>query len=73
VIDGAPAKPAGATDPHFEGASQTATSGGSVLTPKPLRAVHRAREDIRALYADEVLDLGDVVPGWSPPVGDFFV
>jgi hypothetical protein len=24
-------------------------------------------------HADERLDLGDVVPGWSPRVGDFFV
>jgi hypothetical protein len=34
--------------------------------------VFRARQDIRILTADELLDLDDVVPGWSPPVGGFF-
>jgi Uma2 family endonuclease len=34
--------------------------------------VHRARHDIRILGADEPLELGDVVPGWSPLVGEFF-
>jgi len=35
--------------------------------------VYRARDDIRVLTADEPLALGDVVPGWSPRVGEFFV
>ncbi|MDP2710055.1 MAG: Uma2 family endonuclease [Solirubrobacteraceae bacterium] len=45
-----------------------------VLDP-PLRTatVYRARDDIRVLNADELLELGDVVPGWSARVGDFFV
>ena len=45
-----------------------------VLDP-PLRTatVYRARDDIRVLTADERLDLGDVVPGWSARVGDLFV
>lgn len=41
--------------------------------PRRTATVYRARDDIRVLYADERLDLGDVVPGWSPRVGDFFV
>jgi hypothetical protein len=24
------------------------------------------------MTADELLELDDVVPGWSPPVGEFF-
>lgn len=35
--------------------------------------VYRARDDIRILRAGETLDLGIVVPGWSPDVGGFFV
>jgi Uma2 family endonuclease len=34
--------------------------------------VYRARSDIRILTADELLELADVVPGWSPRVGEFF-
>jgi Uma2 family endonuclease len=34
--------------------------------------VYRARHDIRVRTADEPLELGDVVPGWSPLVGEFF-
>jgi Uma2 family endonuclease len=34
--------------------------------------VYRARHDIRILAADEPLGLEDVVPGWSPLVGEFF-
>jgi Uma2 family endonuclease len=34
--------------------------------------VYRARQDIRLLTADEPLDLDDVVPRWSPLVGEFF-
>jgi Uma2 family endonuclease len=34
--------------------------------------IYRARDDIRILTADEPLELGDVVPGWSPLVGEFF-
>jgi Uma2 family endonuclease len=35
--------------------------------------VLRSPGDIAVLHADEQLDLDDVVPGWSPRVGDFFV
>lgn len=44
-----------------------------VLDP-PLRTatVYRARDDIRVLTADERLGLGDVVPGWSARVSEFF-
>jgi Uma2 family endonuclease len=44
-----------------------------VLDP-PLRTatVYRSRDDIRVLTAGETLDLGDVVPGWSARVGEFF-
>jgi Uma2 family endonuclease len=34
--------------------------------------VYRARDDIRIMTADELLELDDVVPGWSPLVGAFF-
>lgn len=40
--------------------------------PRRTATVYRARDDIRVLDADEHLDLGDVVPGWKPLVGDFF-
>ncbi len=35
--------------------------------------VYLARDDIQILRAGETLDLGDVVPGWSPDVDGFFV
>jgi len=46
-----------------------------LVVDPPLRTVtvYRARDDIRLLTADDALDLGDVVPGWSPLVADFFV
>lgn len=34
--------------------------------------VYRASDDIRILTAQDTLDLGDVVPGWSPDVGACF-
>jgi len=34
--------------------------------------VYRSRRDIRVLTADEPLELDDVVPGWSPLVGELF-
>lgn len=34
--------------------------------------VYRASDDIRILTARDTLELGDVVPGWSPDVGAFF-
>ncbi len=45
-----------------------------VLDP-PLRTatVYRARDDIRVLTADETLDLGDIVTGWSAPVSALFL
>lgn len=45
-----------------------------VVVDPPLRTatVYRARHDIRIRTADEPLELGDVVPGWSPLVGEFF-
>jgi Uma2 family endonuclease len=45
-----------------------------VLDP-PLRTatVYRGRDDVRILGSDEPLDLDDVVPGFSPRVGDCFV
>jgi hypothetical protein len=41
--------------------------------PSRTATVFLASDDIRVLHADEHIDLGDVVPGWSPRVGDFFV
>jgi Uma2 family endonuclease len=45
-----------------------------IVVHPPLRTamVYRSRYDIRILTADEPLELGDVVPGWSPLVGEFF-
>lgn len=40
--------------------------------PRRTATVYRAPHDIRVLHADEHLDLGDVVAGWSPLVGAFF-
>jgi Uma2 family endonuclease len=34
--------------------------------------VYRSRQDIRLLTAEEPLGLDDVVPGWSPLVGELF-
>jgi Uma2 family endonuclease len=41
--------------------------------PRRTATVYRGSRDIRVLGADGRLDLGDVVPGWSPCVGAFFV
>jgi Uma2 family endonuclease len=45
-----------------------------VVVDPPLRTatVYRSRRDVRILAVGELLDLADVVPGWSPPVGEFF-
>ena len=49
------------------------TRAVAVVDPRLRTAmVHRSRHDIRILTADEPLALGDVVPGWSPLVGEFF-
>ena len=40
--------------------------------PRRTATVYRGAHDIRVLHADEQLDLGDVVAGWSPLVGAFF-
>jgi Uma2 family endonuclease len=46
-----------------------------VVVDPPLRTatVYRSRHDIRIVSAHEPLGLDDVVPGWSPHVGEFFV
>ena len=46
-----------------------------VVVDPDLRAatVYRARDDIRVLTAGESLALVDVLPGWEPCVGEFFV
>jgi Uma2 family endonuclease len=41
--------------------------------PTRTATVLRSRDDVRVLHIEDRLDLGDVVPGWSPRVGDFFV
>lgn len=41
--------------------------------PTRTATVFRSPDDIVVLHGDDQLDLGDVVPGWSPRVGDFFV
>ncbi|HUR87193.1 MAG TPA: Uma2 family endonuclease [Solirubrobacteraceae bacterium] len=45
-----------------------------VVVDPPLRTatLYRSRHDVRILADDEPLGLGDVVPGWSPRVGDLF-
>ncbi len=60
-----------------EGKAMQWLDGGTraVVAVDPLRrtaTVYRARQDIRVLSASEPLDLGDVVPSWSPSVGAFF-
>lgn len=40
--------------------------------PRSTATVYRTARDIRVLHADEALDLGDVIAGWSPCVGAFF-
>jgi Uma2 family endonuclease len=41
--------------------------------PSRTVTVFLGSEDVRTLHAGDRLDLGDVVPGWSPRVADFFV
>lgn len=46
-----------------------------VIVVNPRRGavtVYRSRDEIRVLSGDDVLDGGDVVPGWSVPVGRLF-
>lgn len=45
-----------------------------VVIDPPLRTatVYRSRGDVRILAAGDLLDLADVVPGWSPAVDDVF-
>jgi Uma2 family endonuclease len=48
---------------------------GAVVVVDPPRCtatVYRAAHDIRVLTAGEPLELGDVVAGWAPRVGEFF-
>lgn len=48
----------------------------AVVVVDPARrtaTVYRARDDIRVREAGDALDLGDVVPGWSPRIAEFFV
>jgi len=40
--------------------------------PRRTATVYRSARDIRVLHADEPLDLGDVVAGWSPRVDAFY-
>jgi Uma2 family endonuclease len=40
--------------------------------PQRTVSVHRSRTDIAVLTEDDVLDGGDVVPGWTLPVRDIF-
>jgi Uma2 family endonuclease len=41
--------------------------------PTRTATIFRSHEDAVVLHGDERVELGDVVPGWSPRVGDFFV
>lgn len=53
-----------------------AAGARAVVVVDPARrttTVYRAPHDIRVLHAEESLDLTDVVPGWSPRVGEIFV
>jgi Uma2 family endonuclease len=40
--------------------------------PRRTITVHRSRTDVAVLTEDDVLDGGDVVPGWKLPVRDIF-
>jgi Uma2 family endonuclease len=40
--------------------------------PSRTATVLLGRDDVCVLHAHERVDLGDVVPGWTPLVGDFF-
>jgi Uma2 family endonuclease len=52
----------------------TGTRAVTVVDPPTRTAtVFRSPDDIVVLHGDDRIDLGDVVPGWSPRVGDFFV
>lgn len=46
-----------------------------MVVDPPTRTATIFRSDVEAvfLHGDERVELGDVVPGWSPRVGDFFV
>jgi Uma2 family endonuclease len=62
---------------HVEAKSLHWLAAGTraVIVVDPTRrtaTVYRAPAEILVLHADEHLDLGDVVPGWTPLVGDFF-
>lgn len=52
-----------------------AGAGAVLVVDPPLRTatVYRSRADIRVLGGDDVLDLADVVPGWSVRVSEFFL
>lgn len=48
----------------------------AVVVVDPTRhtaTIYRSRHDIRVREGDDELGLGDVVPGWTPRVGEFFV
>lgn len=40
--------------------------------PSRTATVFLGSDDIRVLHADERVDIGGVIPGWTPLVGDFF-
>ena len=46
-----------------------------MVVDPPTRTATILRSDVEAvfLHGDERVELEDVVPGWSPRVGDFFV
>ena len=47
---------------------------GAVVNPRQRTVgVHCSPSDIRVLQEGEVLDGGDVVPGWEVAVGELFV
>lgn len=41
--------------------------------PRRTATIYRARDDVRVLHGSQRIELDDVVPGWSPRIGDFFV
>jgi hypothetical protein len=81
VGHGGPGRRSSAAATAARSPSTSATSQPERASPSAPGSSSRARrssslawrrQDIRILTVDERLDLADVLPGWSPLVGEFF-